>query len=141
MADTPLTRAETLQVAKAQKGVLWCVALNILLSISSRVINAPAPDDPEQVGAAIGLAMLGVQVLYFCVLIPVMLYFVYRLATALHSRAAWLWCITMIFPCVNLILLLVLSSRATKAIRAQGVKVGLMGAKLADLQQPSAEES
>jgi hypothetical protein len=98
---------EVLAVAKAQKGVLWCVLAN--------------------------LACFAFPPLYLAVL-PFQLYFIYKLASALKSKVPILWVLGMFVPLLSLILLLVLSQGATKAIQSAGFKVGLMGAKVSEIE-------
>lgn len=57
-------------------------------------------------------------------------YFAYRTADSLASQASALWAVAMFVPCINLITLLVLSSNATSACRAAGIRVGLLGPEL-----------
>ena len=66
--------------------------------------------------------------------IPFQLYSVYKLAKALEmsSGASSGWLVAMFIPLVSLICLLVLNSRATKVLKQAGIRVGLMGAKVAD---------
>jgi hypothetical protein len=56
---------------------------------------------------------------------------VVRLAHALGSPGAvcFLFAVLMLVPVVNLVLILVMSMRATRALRAAGYQVGLLGAK------------
>jgi hypothetical protein len=98
---------EVLAVAKAQKGVLWCVLAN--------------------------LACIAFPPLYLVVL-PFQLYFIYKLASALKSKVPILWVLGMFLPLLSLILLLILSQGATRAIQAAGFKVGLMGAKVSEIE-------
>jgi len=102
-------------IAKAQKGILWCVLANIIIYALAFFVSQ-----------AFNLLIL--------VLIIVEIYFVYKLLKALGSKYWILWIIGMIIPGLSLILLLVLNSNATKAIKSQGYKVGLMGARLADIK-------
>lgn len=97
---------DTLSIAKAQKGVLYSILANII--------------------------SLFFPPLYILV-IPFQLYFVYRLAMALRVGYPWLWVIGMFVPILALVLLLVLSQRATVAIRDAGFNVGLMGANLKEI--------
>ncbi len=61
---------------------------------------------------------------------------VYQLSAALGdgSTKRVLLVIGMIIPLVSLIILLVVNQKATKLLKSQGIRVGLMGAKLADLE-------
>jgi len=109
------TMTETLAIAKGQKGILWCILANILLFVLIVLL-----------GPTMRLLFLGI--------IPLQLYFIYKLASALKSGAPVLWMIGMFFPLISLILLLILTDRATKAIRAAGFRVGLMGATISDIE-------
>jgi hypothetical protein len=57
-------------------------------------------------------------------------FYSYRTADALGSRAPFVWAVAMVVPLVNLIGLLVLSSRAATLCQANGIPVGLFGPKL-----------
>lgn len=54
-----------------------------------------------------------------------------RLSGALGSGIAMrvFYCLCMIIPVVNLVVMLILSGRATRALRAGGYEVGLLGAR------------
>jgi hypothetical protein len=54
-------------------------------------------------------------------------FYAYRTAEALGSSVAPLWAVAMLIPCINIITLLVLSSKATAVCRANGVPVGFFG--------------
>ena len=60
--------------------------------------------------------------------------FVFLLATKLYNLG---WGIAMgvltFIPCVGLITLLIINSKATATLKSKGIKVGLLGAKLSDL--------
>jgi hypothetical protein len=106
---------DVLAIAKAQKGILWCVAGAILIVVLGLSIS--------QLFNLLGLPLIIVEI-----------YFAYKLLIAFKSKYWILWLIGMLIPYFSLILLLVLNERATKVIRAQGYKVSLMGARLADIK-------
>lgn len=54
----------------------------------------------------------------------------YRTARGLGSNLGFFWALAMLLPCVNVLVLLALSSRATQACRAEGIEVGLLGPKI-----------
>jgi hypothetical protein len=58
------------------------------------------------------------------------LYNVYQLAKYSGSTQAWLWLVAMFVPLVNLICLLILLRKSSRILRENGVKVGLLGAKV-----------
>ena len=64
---------------------------------------------------------------------------VYRLSRALGSGVlgGLLWCVGSFLPnLVGVIVLVVVSARATSRLKKAGLKVGLLGAKLADRPPP-----
>ena len=73
--------------------------------------------------------------------IPFQLYCTYKLARALDlsTVSAVLYVVVMFVPLVSLVFLLILRRKATKFLQWEGVRVGLMGAKVSDL--PAAEAS
>ena len=93
------------------------------------------------------VAWLGIQILFsiwyaladsLAILVGPMLlvtvfalaYYAYETARALGSTSALLWAAAMLIPCVNLLTLLMLSSRANEVCRANGIRVGLFGPEL-----------
>jgi len=73
----------------------------------------------------------------------VMLVHVYRLSASIGWAAPVLWVVLMFFPCINILVLVVLSQRATEWMKACGVKVGLLGptpAAIAEVRQKAAAE-
>lgn len=62
----------------------------------------------------------------------------FRTAQALGSPVAWLWAIAIFIPCINVLSLLALSSKATQACAARGIPVGFLGPKPVVNEPPSA---
>jgi hypothetical protein len=57
--------------------------------------------------------------------------FVYLLAASVYSTAVGILLgVLALLPCINLIMLLIVNGKATSVLRAHGIKVGLLGAKL-----------
>lgn len=65
----------------------------------------------------------------------IQIYFIFKFAKAVRSSAAWLYIILAFIPLIGLIALLIINSKATKVLQANGIKVGLMGAKKSDLEK------
>jgi hypothetical protein len=107
----PYNNAEILDIAKRQKTIIWL----ILLSIPAYIAAVVVPFLPLVVGI-------------------ISLLFIYQLAVALKETSPWLYVVLGLIPCVSVIALLVINSRATSALKTGGVHVGLMGARKADLQ-------
>lgn len=104
--------------------VLWFGA-QLILAPAQLILEPLLGDDPA--GALLGLAILAGAL----ATIAALAYYASRTARALGSGVAWLWGVAMLVPAVNTITLLVLSARATRACRANGVPVGLFGPKVA----------
>jgi hypothetical protein len=75
-----------------------------------------------------------VQFVVGLVVLGALAFYAYRTAVALGSRVGGVWAVAMFVPLLNVLTLLVLSSRATKACRAAGIKVGFFGPK--DFEAP-----
>lgn len=88
------------------------------------------------VGISFGfrLVALAALMLAFAVL-ALMMISVYRLAEAIGMNMASriLYVIGMVIPYVGIILLVVINQKATRLLRRNNIKVGLMGASLGDL--------
>lgn len=63
-----------------------------------------------------------------------MLIQVYRLTRAMGSKVPVLWLLAMLVPCLNLITLLALNSKACAFLQKAGVQVGLLGPSAATIQ-------
>lgn len=118
-----------LKIAKAQRGVnitiLSMLALYAMIFVSAGMgKTSPQIAGWLMMAAGVGvIAMVVLQVLY-----------VYRLASSLGSLAI-LWVLGVLFlGCIGLLLLLYLSSKATRELRAAGFKVGLLGGNPADVE-------
>lgn len=77
----------------------------------------------------LGIAVALVRVVGLLVTVVALAVYSYRTAVALGSRVGALWAVAMVIPFVNVISLLALSSKATRACRAAGVPVGFLGPK------------
>lgn len=100
-------------VALGQKFIIYAILVNFL----SMGLQFAVGEIAGLIGiVAIGLSLIGM----------------FRLASGLgYSMASTvLLVIFMLVPLVNIITLLILSSRATKALRSAGFKVGLLGASI-----------
>ena len=113
------------RIASAQRHVNIAVLLYLGLIPVNVALNVAGEAAPW-----IGLFLLPYLLLVF-VLGAVS---IFRLAAAFRGNGvAIIYVICMIIPCVGLLLLLSLSSMATKELRAAGVKVGLLGADPSNL--------
>lgn len=116
-------------MAQAQRLVIQMFALGLLSLPAAFVLTALFGE-----GALTSYAMVGV----FVAVRGSMAFAVYRLAGELASDLPALWAVGAFIPnIIGLIVLLVISGRATKVLQRAGVKVGLMGATLAQTPPPA----
>ena len=110
------------KVALHQRRVLMCFLALLTFNIGQVALSAIIPM------AAPLLAIGSLVAMIFG------LFAVYRLAKALGYTAI-LYAIAMLIPCVNLLTLLVVISRATKVLKENGVKVGFLGVSRETIEQ------
>jgi len=102
------TKADLVEVAKWQKNIMWMILISL-------------------VAMFIPFATIVTGI--------IQIYFIYKLAAAVRSSAAWLYIILGFIPLIGLLALLHINGMATKTLQANGVKVGLMGARMADFEK------
>jgi len=112
---SPRNSEDLRRIAKRQTALLFAVLLNLISYFLLAL--------PYHIGLYINVAIYIFQVI--CI---------FRLATALGSRVAWLWALGALIPCVSFILLYAVNGLATNALQSCGVRVGLFGARLADIE-------
>lgn len=118
--NTTFSKDEVILVAKRQQWLLIYFALNLFAGVSLELI-------PEESLLIFPVALIAI----FC---PIaFLVIVYKLANALRKQAG-LYIIGCFLPLVNIILIINLISSATKALRENNIKVGIMGAKRKSLE-------
>jgi hypothetical protein len=103
--------------------VLW-FGVQLLLSFASGVVQAARMSGALEV--TLSLLITAGMLATFAALV----YYGYRTAKALGSGVAWLWALLMVIPCLNVITLLALSSKATRACKENGIAVGLLGPRV-----------
>jgi GYF domain 2 len=108
-------------VAKLYRRLVVLIGIQLLLG----AFRMPLAVTMEPSGAAIALLLL-LAVVYLVVLVMI-ISTTYRLAGQLGEGVPALWAAAMFLPCINIIMLLVLSSRAQTWCRRHGIKVGLLG--------------
>jgi hypothetical protein len=115
-----LSRSHLWSIAFYQKGILLCILVYILTVIAQFFI-------PEQ----LRWVMLPLVVLPVCLAATV---FVFLLATKVYNPVVGvlLGFLTLI-PCIGLLVLLVINSKATSTLKRHGIGVGLLGADLSKL--------
>lgn len=87
-----------------------------------------------QISLSIGLLLFGSLAIIITpaivVTVVALAFYAFRTAEALGSSSALLWAVAMLIPCINIITLLVLSSKATDVCRSNGVPVGFLGPRV-----------
>lgn len=109
-------REDLRSVALYQKGILICILINLCIIVGRIFV-------PQ-----------GVQLLLLLVYIPVALagvVCIFLLAMQVYNTALGvLFGLLTFVPCLGLIVLLVVNSKATSVLQLNGYKVGLLGADL-----------
>ena len=125
--------------------LLFCVITvfaSLLCAIGAADATLDVPDrNPRRIAlhqkAIIWLFLAQFAALFFpvafLILAPLNMIFVYRLAKVLSLKHPFVWCAGAAAPLLGGIALFRLMSKATSALRADGIKVGLFGAKLSKL--------
>ena len=106
------TKQELIEVAKRQKQNLWMILITFV-------------------------AMFVAMIIPYATIVTgiIQMYFIYKLATAVRSSAAWVYIVLAFIPFVGLLGLLHINGKATKMLQASGIKVGLMGVNMADFDK------
>ena len=82
------------------------------------------------------LSLVGSFIKYAFIPIGIfMVYFIYKLAIAVRSSYPFAYVICAFIPFLSLIALLHINGKATRILRDNGIKVGLMGARESDLEK------
>ncbi len=102
------TKQDLVEVAKRQKSIMWMILISL-------------------VAMFIPFATIVTGI--------IQIYFIYKLAAAVRSSAAWVYIILAFIPLIGLIALVHINGRATKTLQANGIKVGVMGARMADFDK------
>ena len=132
MASTraALPREDVLKIASAQRMLLWTILAAILINIALIGVRPPQVGASRELVLGYAVVSTGLALL----LLVLQITSVVRLCLALHEGwATAVYAVFQIVPCVSLVLLLFLNGRATKRLQDCGIRVGLMGAKSADV--------
>jgi len=108
---TQYTVDDVIAIAKTQRIIIWLVIASLLEFVLPIV---------------------------FIILLLFKIIYVYCFIDELKLKDSWLWLVFLVVPLINIIMLLMLNSKATAAIKSKGVKVGIMGANKAQLAKLAA---
>lgn len=121
--------ADLRKVARAQRQLLYCVGLMILVQIASALLYSLAspPSVVEPLEALVSCSGLVLSLIALVFAVQLMA------ATGMHILVRALLVVLLFAPCINLLVLLGINHRATKLLRRAGVRVGLLGARDEDV--------
>jgi len=127
----PFSREELVRIARSQKGIINLILVNLLVVMC--LVGLLIWMGPERKSVP-EVDVLGRGTAAVVNIITVV--FIYRMAKALRLTA-WLFAVAAFVPCIGLLALLLVNHLATEALRYQGVRVGLLGARISDLESLS----
>ena len=131
--DLERPREELRNIANYQRGILWCILANLVglgLFVAGGAVAGADPAGGAGGENAAATAISAVALVWVAIAAIASLVFCFLLGKELYGwpigllLAAFSW-----VSCVGLLVLLILSSAATKRLKASGIPVGLMGAK------------
>lgn len=132
------TKEQLVRIAKAQKLLLLGVLCNVVVNALFIATKGVRASKPSGLPLNVLLLVLGIAAM---VLIWIA---VIRLPLALKTGGAWtLAVITLLLswvPLIGLLMMLLLSGRATSTLKLAEIPVGLMGVRRDHLDQLEAEE-
>ncbi len=112
-------REDLRSVAVYQKGILVCILVYLIAVFFQFALP---PEIRPLVG--LGVAMVGLAGMVFVLLLAVKVY---------NVVLGILLGILTLVPCIGLLVLLMVNGKATTILKQNGIKVGLLGANLADV--------
>jgi hypothetical protein len=120
----PYVADEAEAIAKLYRRLVRTVGGQLLLSLIANLRSARPGSGGEDV-----LTGLLAIVIFIALIVTevVVVGTAYKLARRLGSGTPILWAIAMFIPCINILTLLALSSKATSWCRRHGIKVGFFG--------------
>lgn len=118
--SSPVPLADAEAIAKLYRRLVLLIGLQILLGFVQVPMSETVPSPAVSfLAVAVFLVLLGV--------VGATVVTTYKLAGHLGGGAPLAWAIAMFLPCINIIVLLVLSSKAQAWCQRYGIKVGLLG--------------
>lgn len=116
------TRRDLRAIAKYQKSIIMCIAITLLLFPAALV-----PGDLLRLAILVCYGIVAIASTVFIFLLAIKVYSV--VVGILLGLLTLLGSLTL-FPLIGLIVLLLVNGKATKILRQNGIKVGLLGANL-----------
>lgn len=123
-------RADLRRVAEYQKALIFAISLIVLFYVALAVLMSRPALPPNSLATYLSL------ITALCLLAAVVTgtIFVFRLSIKVNG-IVWgtVMAMASLVPCIGLLALLLVNEKGTKVLRANGVKVGLFGARMSDL--------
>ena len=122
-------------VGLAQRRIMWVILGAMIVTLSfvmgSAITQAIAPRGSAVVEMALGVSLAVVRI----AMAVWMMFAIYKLAAALGYGmfGCVMYVIGMLIPCINILILLGINQQATGLLKSHRIRVGLMGARVADL--------
>ena len=120
-------------IAKKQKLVLWIFIGALVGNIGSKFFNPQINNIHALIYNVLAIAGLA-----FWITLIITVYF---LAKGLKEKRPLVYSVGMILPLINLVVVLSLIGKATKILKANGIKVGLMGADTKEICSINPEQN
>lgn len=117
-------------VASNHREMNLCLLLSIVVYVIYVALALGLQEQENK--ATLGMLFIGVALfavalfIFWCIK-------VYKLADALQAGPAFLWLLGMFVPCLSYVFVLILSQKAGNFLKANGVKVGFLGADTSTL--------
>jgi hypothetical protein len=112
-------RADLRSIATYQKGIIFCILFNLIAFACQFVLP-----DALRIFLFVGFGGLSI----------VATVFVFLLATKVYSTGTGIvYAILTFIPLIGLVMLLLINGKATKILKSHGIRVGLLGATMSDL--------
>jgi hypothetical protein len=120
----PYVADEAEAIAKLYRRLVLAVGGQLLLSLIANLRSTR----PGSGGEDVLTGLLAIVILIALIVTEVVIVgTAYKLARRLGSGTPVLWAVAMFIPCINILTLLALSSKATSWCRRHGIKVGFFG--------------
>jgi hypothetical protein len=119
-------------LAQRQRWVLWVFLAGIVVNL----LTLPGPITPVQSSfGPVGVILIGVVGLGIVMALVVLVVLLLVAQGTTHWILIVLCGILMLCPCVNLLVLLFINSSVTRTLKKAGIRVGLLGARAADVER------
>jgi hypothetical protein len=120
-----LSRADLRNTAVYQKGILVCILVYLVVYLVFAAVQYALPPKLRVI-----LALVAIPISVTATV------FVFLLATKVYSQGLGiLFGILTLIPCVGLIVLLIINAKATAVLKDHGIRVGLLGANMSDIER------